>query len=124
MKLVTIIATLLSISAYAGDTITCTNAKEPELLYVLTSSDYVKYDFKVTKKVLVVNSCQSRTGCVYKNEVVYKDKLKMTDLQGAGVFKSKRTYIQIEDMDYVDYGYTVKDENGKIVQKSATLSCK
>lgn len=124
MKTVTTLAILLfTFSSYAGEIINCLNPAQPGLSYVLNEIDYDHYDFKVSKKVLVPDSCSSRWGCDYEEKIIFTDKLKMTDFQRSMVFESKRTYIEMEDWDNVQYIYTAKAPNGKFESKSVTLKC-
>jgi hypothetical protein len=123
MKLFLLITlSLFSLNVLAED-IYCVNPNEPKLSYTLKSTDYVNYDLVVTKRVLVPMSCNSRWGCDYVDEVIYTDRLTFIDVQGTGVFESKRTNITMEDMDAVSYTYTAKNSSGVFVQKSAILKC-
>ena len=114
---------LITFNSYASSTINCTNPSEPSLFYVLRPTGYDHYDLKVIKRVLNPQSCRSRWGCDYSEESIYTDKLVMTDYQGAMVFGSKRTKINMEDFEEVQFTYTAKGRTGKFEQKSARLQC-
>lgn len=109
--------------SYANETIRCLNASEPGLSYVLTEIDYDHYDLKISKKELVLDSCRTRWGCDYKEEIILTDKLIMRDYQGAMVFKSRRSYINMEDFDNADASYTIKGPTGKFEKKFVILKC-
>ncbi len=124
VKILLFMTLMLSFGAFAGETINCTNPAEANLSYTLKTSDYENYDFKISRQVLVPYSCRSRWGCDYEEKIIFMDKLILTDYQGAGVFKSKRTNITMENWDEANYAYTIKDASGKFVSKYATLQCK
>ena len=112
----------LSTETFAMD-FHCVNLDEPRLSYTLKEVDFNHYDLTVTKRVLNPVSCGSRWGCDYENEVIYQERLKYADTQGALSFKSKRTSIMMENMDEVLYTYTTKNSSGMFIKKSAILKC-
>lgn len=121
MKILAILTLLFSITAFAGETISCTNPLASDLTYTLKTVDYEHYDFIIKRLTLDPQSCRSRWGCDYIEEVIFTDKGQMTYVQGTAVFQSKRTYIMMESE--VIYGSTVKAPNGKFVTKTTILNC-
>lgn len=113
---------LFSLETIASD-IYCVNPDETNLFYMLKRKDYDSYDLIVTKQILDPISCGSRWGCDYENKIIYRDILEYNDVQGASVFESKRTYIEMEDMDDAYYRYTIKNKSGVFIQRTAKLKC-
>ncbi len=122
-SIMTLAVYLITFNSYASGTINCINPSEPSLFYILRPTSYDHYDLQVVKRVLNPQSCRSRWGCDYSDEVTYTDKLVMTDYQGAMVFESKRTTINMEDFQEVQFTYTARGRNGKFQQISAKLKC-
>lgn len=118
MKILAILTVMFSLSAQAADTYNCWDKADRSLSYSLESLDFDHYSFTVTRRILIPRTCGSRWGCEYEEQVITTDKLRMTDYQGAAVFKSKRTSILMEDMNEVSYRYTFKGTT-----RSGKLGC-
>lgn len=125
IKLLALSALLFSLETFAsvGD-IHCINPKESNLTYTLKELKNDDYSLTVSKKTLVPYSCQSRWGCDYEQKTIAFDTLSFSDVQGAYLFESKKSRIEMEDMDNVSYSYTVKNNQGVFVTKTVTLECK
>lgn len=113
-----------SVYAFSKTSIVCEDPKNSKTTYLLEELDYDHYSFKVVShEVVDPYSCRSRWGCDYVDKTVFYDKLNYTDVQGAMVFESKRTYLNMEDMDDVSYTYTSQNAQGRFVEKTVTLKC-
>ncbi|WP_413290920.1 hypothetical protein [Bdellovibrio sp. HCB337] len=125
MKLLfTLFSLLLAANAFAADTISCLDQTNTNYTYTLSSTDYEYYQLTVTKTVLEdPNSCKSRWGCDTHEETIYTDRLLFIDVQGAMTFKSKRIYINMEDMDNVGYSFTYKAADGTFKEGFRSLKC-
>lgn len=93
-------------NAFAAENIICRNSEFPELSYKISSNNLEDYSLRVFSK----------------GQIIYRDVLEGLDYQGALVLESKKTYMNLEDMDNVTYTYT-KLINGTFRTVSETLTC-
>ncbi len=122
MKKIILLVILFSGNVFAGEVINCTNAMKTDHTYRLQELSSGDYQLTVKKIVTDTNSCQSRWGCDTEGKIVYTDRLKATDYQGVMYFESKKTTVNMEYMDEVDYTYT-SVSNDRFVTRSETLNC-
>lgn len=114
---------LISISGFAqAEEIECSRPGSDKITYHLSSNDLLNYKLTVTRTLVDPLSCRTRWGCDETKEVIYRDVMKGTDYQGALVLESKKTYMNLEDMDDVTYTYT-KLTNGRFITLTESLKC-
>ena len=124
MKALAILILMFSANAHANEAIICANPQEPQLTYVLTSAGLDKYEFSVKETVFDSRICGSRWGCDNVEKVLFTDEVELIDYQGALVFESRRTYIEIEDNNgLATYQYPSLNLNGEFESKTVTLIC-
>jgi hypothetical protein len=102
-----VLAVLLTFQAQAGIKITCTNLDAPKYTFILEEIDFSHYFLSAFEL----------------ESLIFTDFLEYNDIQGAGIFKSQHTYINMEDTDKTFYSFEKEDQNGKFVHSYAYLKC-